>query len=208
MDDVANMTKNSGSIRVMEKPDWISYDQIHDLLYQAHESNREKGFDVKTAHMTGEELEKHIGETGKCFVALDGDKLVGTTSYRILDRDYWCAKGKVVDRVLAGVSPDYKGKHISSMLFSKIVEIAKLEGYQYIESRTAEENEIVQKINIKDGYRYIDFLSTKTDHYTVVMLQWLNECPYSKWRTNLHFKWRRMLIKLRYKRGRIKRFGI
>ena len=204
----AESKEKQRNIRILEKPDWISYDQIHELLYQAHQSNRDKGFDVKTAHMTGEELEKHIGETGKCFVALDGDKLVGTTSYRILDRDYWCAKGKVVDRVLAGVSPDYKGKHISSMLFSKIVEIAKQEGYQYIESRTAEENEIVQKINIKDGYRYIDFLSTKTDHYTVVMLQWLNGCSYPKWRTNFHFKWRRILIKLRFKPGRIKRFGI
>ena len=195
-------------ITIMEKPDWISYDDIHDLLYAAHGSNRDKGFHVKTATMSGKEIEAHLGETGRCFVALDGDKLVGTTSYRIVRKNYWCAKGDVVDRILAGVLPEYKGKHISSMLFEKIVETAKKNGYEYILSTTAEENEIVQKINLKDGYRYIDFKSTPADHYTVVMLQWLNGCPYSRKQTDRQFKLRRFLVKLRYKRGRIKRFGI
>ena len=196
------------NIRIAEKPEWISFEEIHELLYAAHASNREKGFNVRTAEMSGDELEKHLGASGKCFVALDGKKLVGTASYRILNRNYWCARGAVVDRVLAGVLPEYKGQHISTMLFKRIVDEAREKGYKYIESRTAEENEIVQKINVKDGYRYIDFLSTKTDHYTVVMLQWLDKCPLTQRQTDRHFKWRRFLIKARYKPGRVKRFGV
>ena len=196
------------NITIIEKPDWITFDDIHNLLYSAHEINREKGFVVKTALMSGEELKEHIGDRGKCFVALDGDKLVGTTSYRVLDRNYWCAKGEVLDRVLAGVSPEYKGMHISTMLFSKIVEEAKKNGFKYIESKTAEDNEIVQIINLKDGYRYIDFKSTTADHYTVVMLQWLDGCPYTQKQTDRYFKLKRFLVKLRFKPGRIKRFGI
>ena len=195
-------------IKILEKPDWITYEDIHELLYAAHASNREKGFNVNTATMSGKELETHLGKTGKCFVALDGDKLVGTASYRILNRNYWCAQGDVVDRILVGVLPEYKGQHISSMLFKKVLDEAKANGYKYIESRTAENNEIVQIINKKDGYRYIDFVSTKADHYTVVMLQWLEECPYSIKQTDRYFKIKRFLVKLRYKPGRIKRFGI
>ena len=195
-------------IRVVEKPDWISYEDIHDLLYAAHASNRAKGFNVETAFMSGKELEGHLGETGKCFVALDGDKLVGTTSYRILNRNYWCAKGEVVDRVLIGVLPEYKGRHISTMLFKKIEQEAKKNGYKYIENRAAEDNEIIQIISLKDGFRYIDFHVTKVDHYTVVMLKWLDECPYSLKETERYFKIKRFKMKLRYKPGRIKRFGI
>lgn len=196
-------------ITIMEKPEWITFQQIHDLIYMAHEINRkQKGFDVGTAHLSPEELEKKIGVSGKCFIALDGSKLVGTTSYRIVNRNYWCAKGEVVDRILAAVHPDYKGKHISTMLFNKIVESAQNKGFKYIESVTAEKNDIVQIINKKDGYRYIDFRAPRTDHYNVVMLQWLEGCPYSKFQTDLHFKIKRLLIKLRYKPGRIKRFGL
>ncbi len=194
-------------IQIMEKPDWITFEDIHDLLYAAHGSNREKGFHVKTADMAGEELRKHIG-SGKCFVALDGDKLVGTTSYRIVKRNYWCVKDNVVDRILIGVHPDYKGKHISRMLFDRILKEAEENGYKYIETRTAEDNIIMQKINLKDGARFIDFKSFTIDHYTVVMMQWLNGCPYSHFHTDVYFKLKRLFVKLRFKPGHIKRFGL
>lgn len=194
-------------IHIIEKPEWITFDDIHKLLFDAHESNRQKGFLVKTALMSGDELQRHLGN-GKCFVALEGKKLVGTTSYRIVERNYWCVKDKVIDRILVGVHPEYKRKHISRMLFDRVAEEAKKGGYKYIETRTAEENSIMQKINLKDGARYIDFKSFSVDHYTVVMMQWLDSCPYSRFQTDMHFIVRRFLVKLRYKPGRIKRFGI
>ena len=197
-----------GIIQILEKPDWISFDDIHELLYEAHKNNREKGLNVKTAEMTGVELEAHIGKNGKCFVALDGNKLIGTTSYRIINRNYWCVKDKVVDRILVGILPEYQGQHISTLLFDKILNEAQINGYKYIETRTSENNEIMQAISIKDGYRHIDFLSTKADHFTVVMLKWLDACPYSMSQIDWHYKWRKFIIKLRYKPGRIKRFGI
>jgi len=66
------------NIKIIEKPEWITYDEIHNLLYAAHESNREKGVNVATATMSGNELEEYLGAKGKTFVALDGEKLVGT----------------------------------------------------------------------------------------------------------------------------------
>ena len=197
-----------GNIEIVERPDWISYEMIHDLLYSAHAINREKGFHVTSVNLSGEELKEHIGSDGKCFVALDGSKLVGTTSYRVVNRNFWCAKGLTADRIFAGVHPDYKGKHISSMLFDKVVEDVKERGILYIESTTQEQNEIVQKKNLKDGYRYISFRAPKdADYYSVVMLQWQNGCPLPKWKTDLHFILKKAQIKLLYKKGGRKRFG-
>ena len=197
-----------GEITIIEKPDWITYDDIHDLLYDAHGSNREKGFNVNTAVMNGKELEEHLGQNGKTLVAMDGDKMVGTVSYRTIYRENWCIKGEVGDIILLGVLPEYKGKHIASTMTKRVREELLASGCHCIEVRTAEENESVQKLSLKNGYRYVDFVSSKTDHYTVVMMKWFDECPYSLRKTNWHFKMKRFLIKLRFKPGKIKRFGI
>ncbi len=114
----------------------------------------------------------------------------------------------VVDRILAAVLPEYKGRHISTMLFKKVVEDAKNGRYKYIESQTAEHNDIVQKINLKDGYKYIAFTAPPSDHYNVIMLQWLDKCPYSDIVLKLHYGLQKLYIKTRFKPGRKKRFGI
>jgi GNAT superfamily N-acetyltransferase len=200
------MTLND--ITIMEKPDWISFDDIHELLYIAHAENREKrGFHVQTTEMKGAELEAHIGSTGKCFVALDGEKLVGTASYRIIDSNYWCVKSLVADRILVAVHPDYQGKHIASFL-GRAVEKSVIEnGIHYIVSTTAEANKPMRNACRKEGFRYIDFKVPHSDHYNVVMLKWLIDCPYPRWRTYAHFAYTRFRKKLKYKPGRIKRFG-
>ena len=195
-------------IVIQEKPDWISFDDIHNLLYIAHENNRNMGFHVDTAEKTGAELEEYLGKTGKCYVALDGKRLVGTESYRIEQRKYWCAKGKFVNRVLVGVHPDYQGQHISTMLYKEIERFARENGYKYLETRTAENNKIIRSMSKKNGFYPIDFISRKTDHYTVIMIKWLGQRPVSNYRIFWHFIWRKALIKLRYKPGKIKRFGI
>ncbi len=200
------MTLNG--ITIMEKPDWISFDDIHELLYLAHAENREKrGFHVRTAEMTGAELEAYLGSTGKCFVALDGEKLVGTASYRIVQRALWCVKGPVADRILVAVHPDYQGKRIASALFCTIEEAVRVIGMQFIESSTAEANTVMRNACLKEGFRYVDLQVPYSDHYNVVMLKWLNGCPYPKWRMNAHYAWKRLRKKLKYKPGKIERFS-
>ena len=136
-------------IKIQEIPQWITFDDIHELLYLAHESNRKQGFNVKTSEMSGPELQKRLGVTGKCFVALDGEKLVGTASYRVLERNNWYFQGKVVDLIHVGVHPDYKGKKVFSMLLCSILEEAKNEGYLCVECRTSADNIPMQKAVLK-----------------------------------------------------------
>ena len=59
----------------------------------------------------------------------------------------------------------------------------------------------------KTGYKFVDLKICK-DHYNIVMVKWLNECPYSNFYCNLQFTLRKAYKKLRFKPGRVKRFGV
>lgn len=193
----------------IKKPDSISYEEIHELLYAAHDENRKKGIFIKTANMSGKELEKHIGENGTCFVVMDGSKLAGVIAVRDVIRNKWYAKGHVLDQIILGVSPEYTGKHISSILHEKVVEYAIQNNYNAIEARVAHQHINMQNLDRHWGFRYVDYISFKgIDHYTTVLYKWVHGCPYSQKYCDFRFNLKKILVHLRYKPGKQKRFGI
>ena len=195
-----------GEIQIIQKPEMVSYDDIHELIYLAHDSNRKKGFHVKTAEMSGKELENHIGD-GICFVAMDNDRLIGVTAVRVISRNTRFAKGKIADQILVAIHPDYTGKHISSNLHKAVVRYSEKKGLAQIELRTAADNLKMQKACIKWGFRYVDFKAySGIDHYTVVMMKWLVNRP-SPLKINCYYTIKKIFVKTRYKAGRVKRFG-
>ena len=205
----SSQLSEKNSIIITEKPDWISYDDIHELLYRAHESNREKGIFMFTSTLNGKELEERIGDRGKCFVALYGDKLVGTNSYRILTRNRWYRKGELADSILIGVLPEYKNMGISSRLHEAIVEDVRQNGLSVLELDTAEKNKLMREISLRRGFRYVSsFASPNVKHYSVVMVNWLDGCPFPAWYCTMRYCLQRFKVHLRYKPGHIKRFGI
>ena len=68
------------ALKVMEKPDWISYEEITDVLHDAHMSTAEKGMHFVALNQTAEETEKRLGEDGKFFVVLASDGSRGESS--------------------------------------------------------------------------------------------------------------------------------
>ena len=65
-------------ITIMEKPDWISYDDIAEVLHEAHRENVKKGLIYSASHLSGEEIQALLHENGKFYVALtDDNELVG-----------------------------------------------------------------------------------------------------------------------------------
>ena len=46
------------SIQIIEKPDWVSWDEIHEVLWKAHENNRENGVFMSYPSLTGDEIKK------------------------------------------------------------------------------------------------------------------------------------------------------
>lgn len=187
-------------IDICIRPDWVTYEDIHNLLAVAHEENRRQGFVVKTSEMDAEALEKHIGPEGRCFVALDGDQLVGVTAVRIVSRSRRFVKGRVADQILSAVRPGYTGMRISSSLHEQVIAFAREHGLNQIEFRTAENNHKMQKVGLKWGFHYVDFvLYPNQDHYTAVLSKWLDGCPYSAGLLKGYYELKKAYTKFRWK---------
>jgi GNAT superfamily N-acetyltransferase len=193
---------------VVQKPDNISFDVIHDLLYKAHGENIKKGIIVKTALLNGEELREYIKRDGKCFVALDGNKLIGTLSVRVVPRNTWYSKKPIIETVLIGVDPEYSGKGVYAALEKAATEHALNQGYDMITFCTPENNIPMINSSLKKGYRLVSFFSSKTSElYFVVMLKWLKGAQYTEQYCNFRFKLKRFWVKLSTKPGNKKRIG-
>lgn len=81
-------------IKIVEKPDWVSWDDIHELLLQAHKKNYEKGIILGYTQMPGSKIKEKLGDEGQCWVAMDGDKIVGTTSVTYFKVPHGGIKGR------------------------------------------------------------------------------------------------------------------
>lgn len=197
------------NIEIKEKPEYISYETIREVLHDAHKLNFENGIVLHTTTFTAQEIEEYIGEEGKCFVAISENKVLGTASYRIIERSSWYVQGKVVDEVLVGIRPEFKGMHLYSRLYEAIERDAIKNGYKLIVFNTAEKNVRKQKISSSHGFDNLSFFAAEdNDHYSVVMGKWLQQCPYSSSEIRFKYLLKKIFVKIRYKPGKIKRFGL
>ena len=55
------------NIQIIEKPDWVSWDEIHSVLWKAHEQNRKKGMIMSLPSKSAEDLQKYMEGKGKMF---------------------------------------------------------------------------------------------------------------------------------------------
>lgn len=198
-------TTNRFNYRVVEKPDWISYDMIAEVLHDAHKSNVEKGMRFVASFQDGRETERRLGECGKFFVALtDEDEIAGVGAVSLHDScTGWYGKKQPYSEIkMVGVPEKYKGLGISSALYRKMEEF----GFSVNElmiMNTARDNHIVLDSNARHGWTYVDYKSwPRTDYYSPVMAKWKNGCPYSLKFCRLMFNYRRLYtILVRRKNG-------
>lgn len=197
-------------IKIVEKPDWISWDDIHELLLQAHKRNIEKGIVLKYAQMPGDWIREKLGDEGCCWVALDGDKPVGTTSVTYFQGKSWWNKGKkVAHGCFTGILREYQGIGLMEELNAKKYEHEKAHGADMNEGDTAETNKTVLKVFGKEGYKVVAYFAPKnSDHYSVRIVKWLNGCPFSDDYIDRRCKWSKRLTKWQYKPGKIVRSRI
>lgn len=168
----------NSNIQIVEKPDWVSWDDIHDVVWRAHAQNREKGIVMRYPSLQGEEIRQRIEGKGKMFVALDGTTLVGTAAYSVKNSSLWCGKGDYGYYCFAAILPSYRKMGI----YPKLCEIREEEmvkqGIHRIMMDTHEGNKRELALARKQGFIPIDFVVRK-DHNSVLMVKWLDGCPYS-----------------------------
>ncbi len=171
----------------IKKPKHVSYDIIHQVLWAAHESTRAKGMRFSTAEMSGEELEEYIKEhNATCYVAMDGDKVVGTSSCYLKQVNRGPIKGCFVKEVLLGILPEYKGQRIYSQLFELTVAYAKENNADGILTTTIAKNKKLQQIKKKQGFVYTRYF-INNGHFSVGAYLCFNELKYSKTYYKLYF---------------------
>ena len=201
----------NSDIQIIEKPDWISWNEIHDVLWKAHEQNRKKGINMALPALPGEEIRKRIEGKGKMLVAIIDGKVVGTAAIKKKYANLWCGKEEYAYICFASVLPDYNGQGVYKALDIKREEVALEMGLDKLLGDTHEKNEHRLVIAKKAGYKFVK-LSVWKDHYNIVMVKWLNGCPYPTWYIKLRFVFLKSVTKVRYKidpqKGKKKRFGI
>lgn len=184
------------SIQVIEKPDWISWDDIHNVLWTAHEKNRENGLLMRSPSISGDEIRKRIEGKGKMFCAIDNGKVVATSA--IVKRRFrmWYDKERsdYAYFCLASVLPEYAGKGIYKQFYLRREAVCKEMGLDRILFDTHEKNTRVIKINRKNGYVPVDYKFYR-DHFNIVMVKWLAGCPFSSARCKFEF-YKRKIAKI------------
>ena len=194
-------------IKVMEKPDWVSWDDIHELLLVAHKKNIEKGVVMNTTTMSGKELKDHIGNHGRCFVAVCGDKLVGTTSVKIDIGKRWYDKDKKIAKgMMSAILKQYQGLGLLEEMNELRDTFVEENGVQMLEADTAEENVMMRKILAKKGFKEVRFFpAAHQNHFSVYFAKWLDDCPFSDEYIAKRCRWSEKLTRLQYKPGKIER---
>lgn len=186
------------NIQIIEKPDWVSWDDIKQCLYEAHASNRAKGINMAHYQWPVEKIKDYIGENGLVLVALDEKKLVGTACLKENYGEMWYNKGRYAYLCFDAVLPEYAGRGIFKELDQQRESYAKSRNYKIAIIDTHEKNEHRLIIAQKSGYRLVRyFRASSGDHYSVMATKWLDGCPYSNLYCKMKFyisKFKTLLI--------------
>ena len=198
-------------IKVMEKPDWVSWDDIHEVLVNAHAQNRANGIIMKKPSLPGEKIAEEIGNDGKMFVAMEDNKVVGTLALIKKEGNKWYNSCKYGYLCYGAVLPECSGKGIYRSLYQVAEATAKQEGLLVLTRDTNERNARMLKITKQEGYYFVD-LKVCEDHFNIVRAKWLDKCPYPSWYIRIRYVCSKWYKKVRFKmdpqRGKIKRFGL
>ena len=186
----------------LEKPDWVSWSEVHDCLYKAHSVNRKKGLSMTNIALNVEELKKKVGD-GYCFVALDGKNVVGVACLKFFKPNRWWTKDKVAYTMLDGILPEYRGTDVFFGLEEIRNKYISNEGVRIRQCNTAENNKTVIRLCVRGGYKLVQYSATGkgSDYYSVIMVLWEDGCPYSDRFITFMYKLSKYIVKSIWKPG-------
>ena len=190
-----------GRLQIIEKSEAITYDQLYELIYRAHENTRKLGVKINTKISNGYQLRESIErENMTVYVALLDGKPAGTISTRIENGKYQCVKGHTVSYVAyVAVLPEYKGHGIGKALCEKAEEYANDHGADAIGLLVAHRNPAAE-FYPHIGYEKSEFLPRiKLKQYAIYEVKWLKKCNIPKWARALYYKMRKTYVTFKYR---------
>ena len=188
--------KTGKKIQVLEKPNWVSWDDIHEVLIKAHASNRANGINMRKPSLPGEEIAKEIGNDGKMFVALDDKQVVGAGAIIPKCISSWYHSGIYGYMCFGSVMPEYSGNGIYCSLLAAREKYVSNNGIFVLRFDTHIKNTHIIDINRRNGFKKVD-IKVCNDHINIVMVKWLNGCPYTDLRCWYEFHKRQIIVKIK-----------
>lgn len=186
-------------VDIVDNNDEFRWNEIQNVIYKAHEENRRNGVDIRNAHLTSKELQESLGKDGKCFIALDDNKIVGTCSVAFQYKQCWYANGVVAYATLEGVLSEYKGKHIFKQLAKKRLEYIKSIGCNVVYMNVAEKNYIRRIIAEKEGFKKIAIhYNPYNPHNYIIYCNWIGEKPFTDFEISIRYKISMIKLWLQY----------
>jgi GNAT superfamily N-acetyltransferase len=194
------MNNISQDISIIEKQADISFDEIYRIVYQAHEENRKNGIQANTKITNGDELAEHIGKDAVCYVAMDGDRIVGTVSVDIRSGIRLFTKGKKIARLMhLAVLQEYAGNKLGSRLIEKVEQYAIENDADAVDLFAVERNP-ARQLYIRRGYEPINYIyQARLKQYSVYMVKWIKACQYPRWLRRIYYTMKRCYIRIKNK---------
>ena len=190
-------------VRCVKQNDYITGKQIAELIRNAHSVNQKINLLYGTRNVTGSQIDEKIcSDKSEVFVAISGDKIIGTGTVTIRKCDKWFFSCEAAYIELAAVDPTQRGQHI----FQKILDaqfkwISKLD-LNLIYSVSAEENISMKKIFLKNGFKIVAYGAGKSNNfYSVYYAKWIKKCPYREGYLKIRFLMDKIGHILVYKKG-------
>ncbi len=167
-------------IVIVERPAYVSWEKISAVLKEAHAENVKNGIVLPYPFLPPEDLyAKTEGRGGKMIIAMYNEEIVGTGAVAIIEKNLWCGKGKYAYCFLAAILPNYAGMGIYKKIEEEQEKYAKLCDVDRIMLDTDVRNNRMINISERNDYRKVEY-RVREGHNSVVMVKWLNGCPYSR----------------------------
>lgn len=179
---------------IAKRPETVSWEAISAVLRHAHADNVRRGIRMTYPQLPPDQLQaKTEGRGGTMLVALTDDRVIGTAAVVRLDKKIWCGNGPYAYCFLDAVLPEYAGKGVFRQLEAAQIQWARDAGITCMLLDTNERNVRMLKRCRKNGYRAVDY-RVHDGYNSVMLVRWLDGCPYSRLRCRLSFlriKWAR-----------------
>lgn len=167
-------------IRIMPKPDFVTYEQIQDCLNKAHQVNEQKGLVYATAHQSVDTLKEKLKDA-VTYVALNTDnQVVATASVQFRQISHWYHTGDIALLKLVGVLPEYSGRNLALLLLLLRGFEAKRRKVEVMVTDSAEENIAIRNLYLGCGFKVVDCCKYAANSFiSIVYAYWFHGCPYS-----------------------------
>ena len=174
-----NVLANKHGISVMQKPYYVTWSEIQSLLNAAHEDNYRKGLKYATYNQPVSKLKEKV-HNGVCFVGIKDSQLVATATIQYRNLNYWYHNGFIGLLKLLGISPEYRGLGLGSVLLNVRTEHSAKQNVKVLVSDSAEKNLAVRHLYLKHGFKIVDCCKyANNNFFSTVYAKWLEQCPWN-----------------------------